>query len=70
MAPKFYMSFIAGTPLMCQAAGEWHLVGVSSWRKSCSAIGQRPRLYDRVSLNSEWAQKTIVTLLESVIEET
>ena len=47
---------------MCQAAGEWHLVGVSSWRKSCSAIGQRPRLFDRVSLNSEWAQRTILTL--------
>ena len=52
----------AGAPLMCQAAGEWHLVGVSSWRKSCSAVGQRPRLYDRVSLNSEWAQRTIITL--------
>ena len=59
----------AGTPLMCQAAGEWHLVGVSSWRKPCSAIGQRPRLYDRVSLNSEWAQKTIVTLLKPGDEE-
>ena len=47
---------------MCQAAGEWHLVGVSSWRRSCSAIGQRPRLYDRVTLNSEWAQKTILML--------
>ena len=52
----------AGAPLMCQAAGEWHLVGVSSWRKSCSSVGQRPRLFDRVSLNSEWAQSTIFTL--------
>lgn len=54
---------------MCQAAGEWHLVGVSSWRKSCSTIGQRPRLYDRVSLNSEWAQKTIVTLESDQVED-
>lgn len=52
----------AGAPLMCQAAGEWHLVGVSSWRKSCSSVGQRPRLFDRVSVNSEWAQTTIFTL--------
>lgn len=58
----FQAEEFAGAPLMCQAAGEWHLVGVSSWRKSCSTIGQRPRLYDRVSLNSEWAQKTILTL--------
>merc|ERR1712204_119270 len=29
--------------------------GVSSWRKSCSSVGQRPRLFDRVSVNSEWA---------------
>lgn len=47
---------------MCQAAGEWHLVGISAWRKGCSSIGQRPRLYDRVSQNSEWAQKTIISL--------
>lgn len=33
---------------MCQAAGEWHLVGITSWRKGCSAIGKRPRIYDRV----------------------
>ena len=44
---------------MCQAEGEWHLVGVAAWRKGCSNIGQRPRLYDKVSPNSEWAQKTI-----------
>ena len=44
---------------MCQAEGEWHLVGVAAWRKGCSSIGQRPRLYDKVSPNSEWAQKTI-----------
>ena len=46
---------------MCQAAGEWHLVGISSWRKGCSnvGVGQRPRLYDRVSVNSEWARKTV-----------
>ena len=50
---------VAGAPLMCQAEGEWHLVGVAAWRKGCSSIGQRPRLYDKVSPNSEWAQKTI-----------
>jgi hypothetical protein len=44
---------------MCQAAGEWHLVGISSWRKGCSNVGPRPRLYDRVSVNSEWARKTV-----------
>ena len=44
---------------MCQAEGEWHLVGVAAWRKGCSSIAQRPRLYDKVSPNSEWAQKTI-----------
>lgn len=44
---------------MCQAEGEWHLVGVAAWRKGCSSVGQRPRLYDKVSPNSEWAQKTI-----------
>ena len=58
----FQAEEFAGAPLMCQAAGEWHLVGVSSWRKSCSSVGQRPRLFDRVSLNSEWAQTTIFTL--------
>jgi secreted trypsin-like serine protease len=35
---------VAGAPLMCQAEGEWHLVGVAAWRKGCSSIGQRPRL--------------------------
>ena len=50
---------------MCQAAGEWHLVGVSSWRRGCTSIGKRPRLYDRVTLNSEWAQKTILMLEET-----
>ena len=58
----FQAEEFAGAPLMCQAAGEWHLVGVSSWRKSCSSVGQRPRLFDRVSVNSEWAQTTIFTL--------
>ena len=53
---------VAGAPLICQAAGEWHLVGVSAWRKGCSALSQRPRLYDKVSLNSVWAQKTMETI--------
>ena len=53
---------VAGAPLMCQAEGEWHLVGVAAWRKGCSSVGQRPRLYDKVSPNSEWAQKTIAQL--------
>ena len=51
---------------MCQAAGEWHLVGISSWRKGCSTVGQRPRLYDRVSVNSEWARKTVEHLEDDV----
>ena len=44
---------------MCQAAGEWHLVGVSAWRRGCSSNAQRPRLFDKVSPNSDWARKTI-----------
>ena len=51
---------------MCQAAGEWHLVGISSWRKGCSTVGQRPRLYDRVSVNSEWARKTVDHLEDDI----
>ncbi|TRY68657.1 hypothetical protein TCAL_02473 [Tigriopus californicus] len=54
-----YGEEFAGAPLMCQAAGEWHLVGVSAWRKGCSSIAQRPRLFDKVSLSSDWAQKTM-----------
>lgn len=53
---------VAGAPLMCQAAGEWHLVGVSAWRRGCSVVGRRPRLYDKVSVNSDWAQKTVKQL--------
>lgn len=64
--PSLNVSFqgeeVAGAPLICQAAGEWHLVGVSAWRKGCSAQSQRPRLYDKVSLNSVWAQKTMETI--------
>lgn len=58
-ALSFQGEEFAGSPLMCQAAGEWHLVGISAWRKGCSSIANRPRLYDKVSLNSEWAKKTI-----------
>ena len=61
----------AGAPLMCQAAGEWHLVGISSWRKGCSTVAQRPRLYDRVSVNSEWARqarKTVEHLEEEEVD--
>ena len=48
---------------MCQASGEWHLVGVAAWRrKGCSATAQRPRVYDKVALNSEWARKTMTQM--------
>jgi len=50
---------VAGSGLMCQAAGEWHLVGVSAWRKGCGKVGERPRLYEKVSLTSEWAHTVI-----------
>ena len=55
----FQSEEVAGAPLMCQAAGEWHLVGVAAWRKGCSVIAQRPRLYDKVSPNSVWARNTM-----------
>jgi len=45
---KFQGKEYSGSPLMCQSGGEWHLVGISSWSKSCSFVGQRPRIYDRV----------------------
>jgi len=50
---------VAGSGLMCQAAGEWHLVGVSAWRKGCGKVGERPRLYEKVSLTSDWAHTVI-----------
>jgi len=50
---------VAGSGLMCQAAGEWHLVGVSAWRKGCGKVGERPRLYEKVSLTSDWANTVI-----------
>ena len=31
---------VAGAGLMCQAAGQWHLVGVAAWRKGCSQVTQ------------------------------
>ena len=60
---------VAGAPLMCQAAGEWHLVGVSAWRRGCSVVGQRPRLYDKVTVNSDWAHKTVKQLKSSSSEK-
>ena len=50
---------LAGAPLMCQAAGEWHLVGVSAWRKGCAGASLRPRLYDKVAPSSTWAKTTM-----------
>ena len=46
---------------MCQAAGEWQLVGVAAWRRGCSGAAsiRRPRLYDKVAVNSEWAARTM-----------
>ncbi len=69
--PPFSLNFqgeeLAGAPLMCQAAGEWHLVGVSAWRKGCSgAARQRPRLYDRVSVAARWAHKTMEAMDEQL----
>jgi len=51
---------VAGAGLVCQSGGEWHLVGVSSWRRGCGQLGGgRPRLYDKVSPAAEWATKVI-----------
>jgi hypothetical protein len=55
----------AGAPLMCQVEQEWHLVGILAWRKGCSSVGQRPRLYDRVAVNSDWAHKAMLKLDQS-----
>ena len=46
----------AGAPLMCQKDKKWFLVGILAWRKGCSTVGQRPRLYDRVAVTSDWAR--------------
>ena len=52
----------AGAPLMCESRGSWHLVGVLAWRKGCSTVGKRPRVYDRVAVNKSWANKVMVKL--------
>lgn len=52
----------AGAPLLCQYQDSWHLIGILAWRKGCSTVGQRPRLYDRVAVNSDWAEKVMLKL--------
>jgi hypothetical protein len=44
---------------LVQTGEGWSLVGVSAWRKGCGSVGERPRLYDRVSLTTEWAARVI-----------
>ena len=34
-------------------------MGVSAWRKGCGKVGERPRLYEKVSLTSDWANTVI-----------
>ena len=55
----------AGAPLMCQKDKKWYLVGILAWRKGCSTVGQRPRLYDRVAVTSDWARKVMLKLNEA-----
>ena len=50
---------------MCQKDKKWFLVGILAWRKGCSTVGQRPRLYDRVAVTSEWARKVMLKLNEA-----
>ena len=52
----------AGAPLMCQHMDSWYLAGILAWRKGCSTVGQRPRLYDRVAVTSQWAHKVMLKL--------
>ena len=56
----------AGAPLMCQHLDSWYLAGILAWRKGCSTVGQRPRLYDRVAVTSQWAQKVMLKLNDRV----
>ena len=55
----------AGAPLMCQRNSKWFLVGILAWRKGCSTVGQRPRLYDRIAITNDWAQKVMLKLNEA-----
>ena len=52
----------AGAPLLCEHMDHWYLAGVLAWRKGCSTVGQRPRLYDRVAVTSDWANKVMLKL--------
>lgn len=52
----------AGAPLVCRHQDSWYLVGLLAWRKGCSTVGQRPRIYDRVAVTSEWASKVMLKL--------
>ena len=52
----------AGAPLLCPHMDHWYLTGVLAWRKGCSTVGQRPRLYDRVAVTSDWANKVMLKL--------
>ena len=52
----------AGAPLLCQHMDHWYLTGILAWRKGCSTVGQRPRLYDRVAVTSDWANKVMLKL--------
>ena len=56
----------AGAPLMCLHSDSWFLAGILAWRKGCSTVGQRPRLYDRVAVTSQWAHKVMLKLNDRV----
>ena len=56
----------AGAPLMCQHMDSWYLAGILAWRKGCSTVGQRPRLYDRVAVTSQWAHKVMLKLNDRI----
>lgn len=52
----------AGSSIVCMLPNtkRWALVGVTSWRIACAPTGvERPRMYDKISSNSEWIRSVI-----------
>lgn len=52
----------AGSSVMCMLPDtrRWALVGVASWRIACAPTGvERPRMYDKISSNTEWIRSVI-----------
>jgi len=52
---------VAGAGLYCRSSADssWELAGVSAWRKGCGGVGERPRLYEQVSVTTDWAMTVI-----------